>query len=131
MDRDMSMYIALCAPYMEADLITDKICAHLPEETIRVDEYYKIADLLALPEQTLYDAVWVALPGALGLEAVLAMRREKPFIPLVWMSEDGEFGMNSLNLDVAMFLMPDSPTEDFRIAVQNTRRFKEVRRNLW
>ena len=131
MNRNMSMYIALCAPYMEADLITNKICAHLPEETIRVDEYYNIADLLALPEQTVYDAVWVALPGALGLEAVLAMRRESPCTPVVWMSEDREFGMDSLNLDVAMFLMPDSHPADFHIAVQNSRRFKERSCHRW
>ena len=125
------MNIALCAPYMEADLIAEQIRANLPKETIQVDEYYKIDDLLPLPGPFFYDAVWVALPGALGMEAVLAMRQESPRTPVVWISEDREFGMNSHKLNIAMFLLPDSPPEDFHIAMQNIRKIREGSHCLW
>lgn len=59
MNRDKSMYNALCAPYIEADLITEQI-------------------------------------------------RAKP-----------------------MLLIPDSPAEGFRIAVENSKTIKERRRRRW
>lgn len=128
MNRDTSMYIALCAPYMEADLIADKICANLPEETIRVDEYNKTSDLLALSGLAIYDAIWVAFPGALGMETVISMREHCPHTPIVWMSEDEHFGWACVNWHLAMLLIPDSPAEDFRIAVENSKTLKERRR---
>ncbi|MEG1774383.1 MAG: hypothetical protein RR320_05980, partial [Oscillospiraceae bacterium] len=51
-----------------------------------------------------YDLVVVALPGALGMEAVLGVREKAPMIPLVWCSDDDVFALQSYRLRVTAFL---------------------------
>lgn len=120
------MNIAICAPFLEADLLEEKIRRALPEERLFVDEYYDIDTLLTLPSLAIYESVWVALPGVLGMEAVRTIRQQRPEAQVVWVSDDREFARSGVTLQLAMFLMPDSSPEDFRIAVRNSRRLKNL-----
>lgn len=122
------MRIALCAPFMEADLLEQKIREAVPEEKIEIDEYRRIDALLALPGLFMYDAVWVAFPGAAGMEAVFAVREQNPDAPIVWVINDPGFIQGGTGRRLSMFLMPDSPLEEFRTAVDNSRR-TQGRRN--
>ncbi|MEG0779020.1 MAG: hypothetical protein RRY95_01045 [Oscillospiraceae bacterium] len=58
-----------------------------------------------------YDAVVVALPGALGMEAVLGVRLLDPAVPLIWISEDEVFALESYRQRVNMFLRAPATTE--------------------
>ena len=115
------MNIAICAPFLEADVLEYRIRDAVPEERLFVDEYYSVDALLALPSLSDYEAVWVALPGAVGMEAVRAVRAHNRDIPIVWMSADKQIVWGGVGCALAMFLTPESTTEEFRIAVENSR----------
>ncbi|MEG2073337.1 MAG: hypothetical protein RRY54_01080 [Angelakisella sp.] len=66
--------------------------------------YQKREDLLYRIRSGAYDAVVVALPGALGMEAVLGVRERAPAIPLVWCSDDDVFALQSYRMQVSAFL---------------------------
>lgn len=115
------MRIALCAPFMEADLLERRIREAVPEEPLEIDEYNRMEALLELPGLFMYDAVWVAFPGAAGMEAVFALREHNQDMAIVWMSDDEAFMRIGIGWRLAMFLTPDSPPRDFRIAVENSK----------
>ena len=115
------MRIALCAPFMEADLLERRIREAVPGEELAIDEYNHVGRLLSLPGLLLYDAVWVAFPGATGLEAVRAVREQSRDVPIVWVSADEAFLAVGAGWRLAMLLTPNSTPRDFRMAVDNSR----------
>lgn len=125
------MNIAICAPFLEADLLEDKLRNAAPEERLFVDEYYNIDSLLALPSLSVYEAVWVALPGAVGMEAVRALRAQSRELPIVWISEDRQFIWAGVECCLTMFLTPDSSDDDLRKALKSCLRKRTGRDPLW
>ena len=115
------MRIALCAPFMEADLLGQKIKESAREEAILIDEYNRVETLLSLPWLDMYDAVWVALSGAVGMEAVFALRARSPDVSIVWVSDDEGFMAMGAGFRLAMFLTPGSTKQELRIAIENSR----------
>ena len=127
------MNIAICAPFLEADLLEERIQRAVPEERLFVDEYYSIHSLLALPSLHIYESVWVALPGAPDMEAVRALRERSRELSIVWLSEDEQFVWAGMKCGLTMFLTPQSSDEDFRVAVKGCLRKqeREGRTRLW
>lgn len=60
------------------------------------------------------DAVLVDLPGALGMECALGVRELDASMPLVWISDDPCFAMQSYRLRARMFLR--TPVTQHQIA---------------
>ena len=116
------MRIALCAPLMEADLLERKLKDAVTDEKLVVDEYNNVDTMLKLTGISTYDAVWIAFSGATGMEAVIRVRGKSRDISIVWISDDEEFVSVGVGYRLAMFLTPNSSPEEFRIAVQNSRR---------
>ena len=73
-----------------------------------------------------WDAVLVALSGALGMEAATRIREEYPNKPLIWCSDDRLFGIHSYRLHCAMFLL--FPVTAEQIAVALTRCVEGIER---
>lgn len=116
------MNIAICAPFLEADLLEEKIHSAVPNDPLFVDEYYSVETLLALPSLSIYESVWVALPGAVGMEAVLAVRERYGELPIVWISADEQFVWCGAKWCSVLLLTPESSPEQFRAAVETSRR---------
>lgn len=68
------------------------------------------------------DAVVVALRGALGMESVLGVRDINGAVPLIWISDDAVFAMQSYRMRVDMFLQhpvtADQVARAFRVCVE-------------
>ncbi|MEG1682719.1 MAG: hypothetical protein RR295_02735 [Oscillospiraceae bacterium] len=73
--------------------------------------FERCEDLLYCLRAGDYDAVIVAMPGALGMEAVRGARSEKPSIPLLWISNDGVFALEGYRQRVNMFLCAPATKE--------------------
>ena len=116
------MRIAICAPFMEADLLEQRIRSAVPTEEFIIDEYNSMEALLALPGLSLYEAVWIFFPGSAGIDAVRRARARHPDIPVVWMGDQAEFVKLGLPLHLSMFLLPNSTNDDFRTAVENSKK---------
>lgn len=58
----------------------------------------------ALEENSLWDFLVVAAPGARGMETVISTRELAPKIPLLWCSDDAEFAVTSYRLHCDLFL---------------------------
>jgi len=60
--------------------------------------------LKALEEESLWDLVIVATPGARGMETVVSARELAPETPLLWCSDDGDFAVASYRVRCSLFL---------------------------
>lgn len=75
-------------------------------------------ELYTLAEKQ-WDAVLVALSGAEGMEAANSVREANPGVPLVWVSDDKAFGVQSYRLRAQMFLcLPVKKEEVVQALVQ-------------
>ena len=107
--------LLLCAPENEA-LLRRGI-----EEFSRRTGRGAVSECFARRETLLYrirrgccDAVLIALPGALGMESAIGVRGIDERIPLVWISDDEVFAMQSYRLKTRMFL--SFPTTEKQVA---------------
>ncbi len=71
-------------------------------------------DLLYRIRRGDYDAVVVAMPGALGMETALGVRAQDAAVPLVWISNDEVFALESYRLRANAFLC--TPITEAQIA---------------
>lgn len=60
------------------------------------------------------DASVIALPGALGMESAMGVREMLPRVPMIWISEDGNFAVQAYRLRVQMFLQ--TPVTEQQVA---------------
>lgn len=74
--------------------------------------------LLYRVRQGACDAALVALPGALGMEAAMGVRGMDKRLPLVWMSDDEVFAMESYRLQAQMFLLRPATEEQIADALE-------------
>lgn len=102
------MKIAICATFMEADLWQKRLVEAMPGEQLQFDEYYTVEALEASPTLSCYRLLWVALPGARGMEAIVRARERSGKLPIVWVDDDDRFGLIGYNLQVAAFLKRNS-----------------------
>ncbi|MEG2660180.1 MAG: hypothetical protein RR978_05610 [Oscillospiraceae bacterium] len=79
-------------------------CSDNAHSFITQEWYHRREDLLYRIRSGCYDAVVVALPGALGMEAVLGVRNLDAKVPLIWCSDDDVFALQSYRLFVTTFL---------------------------
>lgn len=88
--------------------------------------FYEPSELFQLSAPFPCDALWIAIDGAAGMEAVIAARERDPHIPLLWMSEDKMFGMIAHSLQVSGFLTRSCTDEEFTAALEALRGGGEV-----
>lgn len=69
-----------------------------------VECFARREDLLYRLRRGSCDAVVVALQGALGMESAIGVRALDASVPLIWISDDEDFGMQSYRLRARMFL---------------------------
>lgn len=107
--------LVLCEPEHEI------LFRHSVERFARREGRSPAVECFARREELLYrlrrgncDAVVVALPGALGMESAIGVRGLDARVPLVWVSDDEGFGMQSYRLRTRMFLR--FPVEEEQMA---------------
>ncbi len=96
------MRIALCAPFMEADLLEQRIKDSAFDEEVVIDEYSCVDTLLEMAGLSVYDAVWIAFPGVFGKNAVIRAREKSRDISIVWISDDKKFASTCAGYRLAM-----------------------------
>lgn len=112
------MKIALCASFMEADLLEERIRSASTDDMI-IDEFNTIEAFLEIPCETYYDAVLIAFDGGCGLDAVVQTREKKKRIPIVWISDNERFGLTGYSLQVSRFLMKSCSKEELSAALSS------------
>ena len=79
---------------------------------------HTIGFLKAVERDSLWDFLTVAIPGARGMETVISTRVYAPETPLLWCSDDMDFGVASYRLRCNLFLpLPPKP-EDIEMALE-------------
>lgn len=76
-----------------------------------LEPFARREDLLYRIRDGGYDAVLVALPGALGMESAMGVRAQDRSVPLIWISDDEVFALESYRLRVTLFLCLPVTTE--------------------
>lgn len=110
------MRAALCAPFMEADLLEDRLHGCIPEEFV-IDEYNHMGDLLDLPSVCIYDYVIVAGGGPGGMEGIIALRQRHADIPVLWITDDMRYASAGYSWRVAQVLPFDCSEEQLAAAL--------------
>ncbi|MGL5259907.1 MAG: hypothetical protein ACRC7V_07340 [Lachnospiraceae bacterium] len=113
----MMLRIALCTPMNKADRMRNRIVSAVAEDIPIIDIWGDKASLHALQGALFYDAFWVAIDGAVGMELVITIKDYAPAIPVVWMSEDKLFSVIACNLNVVKFLTKDCKEEEIAAAL--------------
>lgn len=120
------MLIALCAPFMEADLLEEKIRSAAGQRNLRFDEYNDMEAFFKLPNAELYDGVFIAFDGAKGMEAVVQARERLNKLAVVWISDDAQFGLTAFSLQVAAFLVKGCKQEQLAKALERIKEWREM-----
>ena len=77
---------------------------------LETDWFFNREDLLYGMRRRKYEIVLVAVKGALGMETAIGAREESPSVPLVWISDEDAFALQSYRLKIKIFLvMPVTP----------------------
>ena len=79
--------------------------------TLREDILYRL-------REKHFDAVVVAMGGALGMEIAIGARDQSARLPLIWVSDQKEFGMQSYRLHVKSFLVTPLNPKKLRAALE-------------
>ncbi len=75
------------------------------ETVIRGQFFFEFSDFLnVLRDDSSWDLVVVAVPGARGMEAVYNAREWMPEVPILWCSDDADFAVASYRLRCRLFL---------------------------
>lgn len=97
------MHIAVCAGALEQTQICQELSGRWPDLTL--ETFTLREELLYRMKEKRFDAVFVALSGALGMETVIGARALDPDTALIWASDQQEFIPQSYRLRVQMFLL--------------------------
>lgn len=65
-----------------------------------------------------YDLVVVAADGACGMESVIAVRNASPELPVIWFSDDADFGVQSYRLGCSYFGVKPVTSEKLQRAME-------------
>ncbi len=103
-----------CLPLLEAGT------ARFEKSVGRPVELTSCRDVQSFLRQAVepWDALLIALPGAEGMETVITARRQNERVPLVWISDDEVFGVQSYRLHASMFLCLPVSEEDVAHALK-------------
>lgn len=102
------MMVAVCAAAREQRQICGELSQAYPD--CRLEAFTLREELLYRMKETRFDAVFVAMPGALGMETAIGARALDAETALIWASDQQEFIPESYRLRVRMFLLlPLSP----------------------
>lgn len=86
---------------------------------IQPEFHNKTVDFLkAVERDSLWDFLTVAIPGARGMETVISTRVYAPETPLLWCSDDIDFGVASYRLHCNLFLTLPLKPEDVEMALE-------------
>lgn len=97
------MTVAVCAPAREQRQICAELAGSHPDW--QLESFALREELLYRMKETRFDAVFVAMPGALGMETVIGVRALDADTALIWASDQQEFIPESYRLRVQMFLL--------------------------
>ena len=81
------------------------------------DEFYRPEDVRGV-SRFRYGACVVAMAGAMGLEAAIAVRERDADVPLLWLSDDSQFGLEAFRLQAVMFLGLDCSDQELEEAMR-------------
>ena len=111
------MKIAICAPFMQSDLWQERLRRASPGRHLEFDEFYHPEDV-RVASRFRYGACVVAIAGAVGLEAAIAARERDTDVPLLWLSDDDQFGLEAFRLRAVMLLSLDCSDQELEEAMQ-------------
>lgn len=111
------MKIAICAPFMQSDLWQERLRRASPGHHLEFDEFYSPKDIRTVPRFR-YDACVVAIAGAAGLEAAIAIRERDADVPLLWLSDDDQFGLEAFRLRAVMLLSLECSDQELEETMQ-------------
>lgn len=72
-------------------------------DQIKYSQYDEYEDFLYALTNHHYNVVIVTADNAVGMEGVIAVKNYRPDLPLVWFSNDSEFGLQSYRLGCTYF----------------------------
>lgn len=124
------MQIAICAPFMQSDLWQERLRRASPRHHLEFDEFYSPEDIRTV-HRFRYDACIVAIAGAVGLEVVIAAREQNADVPLLWFSDDDQFGSEAFRLRAVMLLGLDCSDRELEEAMQKIQEGRSVSRNRY
>lgn len=104
--------------------IVFELIQSIPEYTYRKILYTMSSDyddFLCKLERSCYDIIFVISQNASGMEGVIAARKIRPNVPVVWCSDDYNFGAQSYRLGCAYFTGKPLTKEIIATALQYTR----------
>lgn len=84
---------------------------------VKLERFQKREDFLYRIRDGCCDAALVALPGAIGMETALNVRELKQTLPLVWITDDDGFALQSYRMQVKMFLRFPATEDDITEAL--------------
>ncbi|MEA4853240.1 MAG: hypothetical protein VB082_03055 [Christensenella sp.] len=101
------LQIAVCTEKKMTEKISEGIGALKQSSGVRIktDWFYRREDLLYGMRRSKYAIVLIALTGALGMEAAIGAREENAAVPLIWISDEEAFALQSYRLQTKMFLV--------------------------
>lgn len=114
------MRIIVCAPYEEAFLLASQIQCALSEKNVQIDAFTGEDHLLGMLYKKRYDLACIALHGAKGYEAVRKVRDVNANIPIIWLTDDKQFGMAGYELHVSALFIKPYTREKFAVAVRKS-----------
>ena len=111
------MKIAICAPFMQSDLWQERLQRASPGHELEFDEFYRPEDVRTV-SRFRYEACVVAIAGAVGLEAAIAARERDADVPLLWLSDDDQFGLEAFRLRAVWLLGLDCSDGELKEAMR-------------
>ena len=84
---------------------------------VKLERFQRREDFLYRIRDGSCDAALVAMPGAIGMETALNVRGLKKILPLVWITDDDGFAIQSYRMQVKMFLRFPATEEDITQAL--------------
>lgn len=120
----VGMKFAMCVPFMQGDIWVERLEDLGEPENLWVCEYTRPEDVANMPGGLWrFDAVWVVMDGAEGLEAVQLIREKHPHVRIVWISDDLQFGLIGYSLRVFQHWRNDCTDEQLTATIK---RIKET-----
>lgn len=117
----MDMQFVICVPFMKGDIWVERLERLGTEYGLRVYEYTRPEDLAKQPGMFHLDAVWVVMDGAPGMEAIYLIREQHRKVPIVWVSDDVQFGLIGYDLQVFDFLLNDCTDQKLAVTIKRCR----------
>lgn len=112
--------IAVCCAAPEREVFRQGIDHYAAEQKapIQTEIFEQAQDFYkALEQNSLWDLIVVAIPGAAGMETVIGARTLANVAPLLWCSDDSGFAVESYRQRCSLFLVMPMAPEDVKAAI--------------